>query len=86
METPPPITQQLPPHQASKEDARRAVAETLLALAEALAEASRVEADASSNSRTLNEAVGSLLPLEGLIEEAAALHAAVIALHRRSRE
>jgi hypothetical protein len=85
METPRPITHQLPPHKASQEDTRRAAAATLLALAEALAEASRVAADASSNSGTLNEAVGSLLPLEGLIEEAAALHAAVIALHRRSR-
>lgn len=62
----------------------RAVRATILALAEALGEAGRVAAEACDETLTRNEAVGSLLPLEGLIEEAAALHAAVIALHRRS--
>ena len=67
------------------EEARGAVAATLLALADTLAEAFRVAAEACDDGLTPNEAVGSLLPLEGLIEEAAALHAAAVALHRRAR-
>lgn len=67
------------------QEAGGAVEATIAALAEALAEASRVAAEARDAGHSLNEAVGSLLPLEGLIEEAAALHAAVLALHRRSR-
>ncbi len=66
-------------------EAGRAVAAALRALAEVLAEAGRVAAEACDPALTVTEAVGSLLPLEGMIEEAAALHAAAVAMHRRSR-